>query len=108
VGYTKQISSIRFVGNTNVTVSVSGDHIVRMHNSDNGGQVRIFANTGTDFLYAVDVTPNSSFVVTGGYDAVLRIWNGTQNNSQPLYQIEPPPLPKENDPSAVVPDTDER
>lgn len=89
-GFNKQVSAVRFVGATNITVSCSADRIVRMHNSDNGGVVASFAGSGSDFLYSVDVTPNRQIVVAGGFDSVLRIWNGTRNNSQPLIAIEPP------------------
>ena len=88
--FKKQVSSIRFIGESNVFATCSADRILRMHNSDNAGVVRNFIGTGDDFLYSVDVTPNSSILVTGGYDSVLRIWNGTAANSQPIQSIEPP------------------
>ena len=65
-----------------------------MHRTDNGQNFRNFGG-GTDFMYSVDVTPDSNVVVAGGYDSVLRIWNGA--NAQVLQTIEPP---KEPEPTA--------
>ncbi len=95
--FRKQVSSVQFVGDTNIIATCSADRILRMHNADNGGVVRNFNGTGEDFLYSVDVTPNSTVLVAGGYDSVLRIWRGTAANSQPIQAIEPPKDPAEEE-----------
>ncbi|MDP7205657.1 MAG: hypothetical protein QGH11_08820, partial [Pirellulaceae bacterium] len=91
-GYNKQVSAVRFVGQTSTTVACSGDNIVRMNNSDNGGTIRNFGGAA-DYMYAVDGSPNGQVVVAAGYDGVLRIWNGT--NAQSLQVIEAPAAEEE-------------
>jgi len=89
-GFDRQVFSLRFIGQSQNVVSCSGAGRVRMHRTDNGQNFRNFAGTGGDYVYGVDVTPDGRIVVAGGYDSVLRIWNGQQNNSQPLQALEPP------------------
>jgi WD40 repeat protein len=88
-GYTKQVTALRFIGQSQFLVSSSGDRIVRMHNSDNGGVQRNFGGCA-DYMYCVDVTPNpnAGFLVAGGHDGLLRIWNVA--NAQVLHTIGPP------------------
>ncbi len=40
-------------------------------------------------MYCVDATPDSRYVISGGFDSVLRIWNGT--NGQVLHELSPQP-----------------
>jgi WD40 repeat protein len=85
-GFEKQVTDVRFIGDTNNTISSSGDKSVRRHRTDNGQNVRTFAG-GTDFMYCVDTTPDSRYVIAGGFDSVLRIWNGT--NGTVLHELAP-------------------
>ncbi len=101
-GYNRQASAVKFVGGTNITISCSADRNLRLHNSDNGGVVSSFSGTGADFLYSVDATPDRQFIVAGGFDGVLRIWNGNAPNSQPLKQMAPPQDSELADPDAVA------
>ncbi|MFP6669567.1 MAG: WD40 repeat domain-containing protein, partial [Pirellulales bacterium] len=89
-GFKKQVFAVKFIGQKNVTVACAGDRTLRMHNSDNGSVVRSFSGGGSDYLYSLDITPNGEILVAGSHDGILRIWNGTQNNSQPLKTIKPP------------------
>lgn len=90
-GFEKQVTDIRFIGDSINTVSSCGDKLVRMHRTDNAQNFRTFTG-GTDFMYCVDATPDSRFVVGGGFDSVLRIWNGT--NATVLHELSPqPPTP---------------
>ena len=63
---------------------------------DNGGNTRNFAG-GTDFLYAVGVSPDGAVVAAGGEEGVVRLYNG--NNGQLIKTLLPPgvelPKPKE-------------
>jgi WD40 repeat protein len=93
-GFAKQAFAVKYVGQQNVTIACSGSRLLRMHNPENGGVVRTFAGAGSDYLYSLDITPDSAILVSGGHDSILRIWNGTQNNSQPLKTIEAPPIEK--------------
>ncbi len=86
LGFEKQVTDVRFIGDTNNTISSSGDKSVRRHRTDNGQNVRTFAG-GTDFMYCVDSTPDSRYVIAGGFDSVLRIWNGA--NGTVLHELAP-------------------
>ena len=71
-------------------IACSGDKIVRINNSENGGTIRNFAGA-VDYLYAVDGSPNGQVIVAAGHAGVLRIWNGT--NAQSLQVIDAPQPP---------------
>ncbi|TXT16885.1 MAG: cytochrome C [Planctomycetota bacterium] len=86
-GYSKQVTSIRFLGVTENVISCGGDKTVRYHNAANGSQPRAFAG-GTDFMYCAAVSRDEQIVVAAGEDGVLRVWNGT--NAQPIRQFDPP------------------
>ena len=85
-GFDKQVTDIRFIGDSINTVSSSGDRTVRLHRTDNGQNFRTFAG-GTDFMYCVAATPDSRFVIAGGFDSVLRVWNGA--NGTVLHELSP-------------------
>jgi hypothetical protein len=91
-GYLKQLTAVRYVGQSQFIVSASGDGLVRMHNADNGGVQRNYAGP-TDYMYAIDVTPNpdNGVIVAGGHDGKLRIWNTA--NSQLLHELAVPSEP---------------
>ena len=96
-GFTKQVTSVRFIGESGNTVACAGDANVRMHTAENGANFRNFAGS-VDFMYGVDVTPDSRIVAAGGYDGVLRLWNGT--NAQVLKAIAAPVEPEEAEKTA--------
>ena len=85
-GFEKQVTDIRFIGDSINTVSSSGDKTVRLHQTENGQNFRTFAG-GTDFMYCVDATPDGQYVIAGGFDSVLRIWNGI--NGTVLHELSP-------------------
>jgi WD40 repeat protein len=86
-GYGKQVTSIQYIGVGGNIVSCSGDKHVRFHKTGNGKQFRNFAG-GRDFMYAAAASRDESFVVAGGEDGVLRIWNG--KTAQSLGTFGPP------------------
>ncbi len=90
-GFNKQVSAIRFIGETQFAVVVTGEAQVRKYNMDNGG-VQTNYSGPTDFMFAVDATgdPNNGVVVAGGYDGQLRIWRA---NGPVIQTIGPPELP---------------
>ena len=45
-------------------------------------------------MYCVAATPDSRFVIAGGFDSVLRIWNGT--NGTVLHELSPERPPGES------------
>jgi WD40 repeat protein len=75
-GHGKQVTSLHFIGKTPQFVTCSGDQTVRFWNADNGGNTRNFSGS-TDFLYAVDVSPDGAVVAAGGQEGIVRLYNGT-------------------------------
>ena len=60
---------------------------VNIKRTDNGGNIRAFGGS-SDFMYSATATPDGKIVVGGGYDSVLRIWNGA--NGQVIQTLEAP------------------
>ena len=87
MGHGKQVTRLVFVGASSRIVTCSGDASVRMWNVDSGGTERQFAG-GTDFLYAVGVSPDGAIVAAGGEEGIVRLYNG--NNAQLIKQLLPP------------------
>ncbi len=85
--YTKQVTSLDFIGVSDNTISCGGDKSVRLITAANGNN---FRNLGgmTDFVYAVVASDDLSIVAAGGEDGVIRVWDG--NNGKELMKFEPP------------------
>jgi WD40 repeat protein len=73
--HAKQVTRLLFIGKKPEFVTCSGDQSVKMWNVDNGGNVRNFGG-GTDFLYALGVSPDGAVLAAGGEDGVVRLYNG--------------------------------
>ncbi|MBI1842559.1 MAG: hypothetical protein HYR88_17105 [Verrucomicrobia bacterium] len=73
-GAEKEVTSICYVDATNEALVTSGDSQVRLV-ADDGKTVRSFGGA-TDFVQSAAVTRDGKWVVGGGQDSVLRIWNG--------------------------------
>ncbi len=86
-GHTRQVTRMLFVGKTNQIVTCSGDQTVRMINVDNGQPVRTFP-VGTDYLYAVGVSPDGALVASGGEEGVVRLYDGAKGTL--LKTLQPP------------------
>jgi len=95
--YSKQVTAIHFIGISDNTVSGSGDKSVKFHRANDGGNYRTFGGA-TDYVYSVAATRDEAFVIAGGEDGVLRVWNGT--NGQSLYNFDPPQPPPQQQASA--------
>jgi WD40 repeat protein len=73
-GWTKEVTSLQFIGATNQIVTSAGDNRVRVV-TDDGGEVRSIANL-PDYMQASASTSNGGFLIAGGEDSVLRVWDG--------------------------------
>ena len=75
IGWTKEVTSLQFIGATNKIVTSAGDNLIRIVNDD-GAQIRSIAKL-PDFMQAAASTPDGVTVIGGGEDSFLRIWDGT-------------------------------
>jgi WD40 repeat protein len=73
--YKGEITSISFIGDTEHLIASSGDHTVRMHRTSSTRDVRCYKD-GAFFMHAAVATSDGRFIVGGGRDGVLHIWNG--------------------------------
>ena len=85
-GFGKEVTSISFIGNTDQTLASSGDEQVRTV-SDTGEKIRSF-DGGTNFMNSASITPDGRIVIAGGFDSILRVWNGT--NAELVATFAPP------------------
>lgn len=85
--YRKQVTGIQFVGPATTVLSCSGDQTVRAFTTDNGRNVRSFGGA-SGYLYAVAASPDEAWVIAGGEDGILRLWNG--KDGKLLATLEPP------------------
>lgn len=70
-GWEEEITSIAFYSKSNEQfLTTCGDKRLRL---DNG----VFATTD-DFQYAAAVSPDQKFIVSGGAEGVLRVWNASR------------------------------
>ena len=90
-GAGKEVTSISFVGITDQAVATSGDNQVRLL-KENGEKVRSFEGS-TDFMNAVAATPDAKWVVAGGQDGVLRVWDGRDGKVLGSYAATGVPSP---------------
>src|SRR5690606_20479655 len=74
--YSRQATSIRFIGDTNRIVSSNGDTSVKIHVTSDGKNERTFGGA-KDYLYCSTIPPDGSQVIAGGREAVIYIWNAT-------------------------------
>jgi len=82
-GWTKEVTSLQFIGATSQLVTSAGDNRIRIINDD-GGEVRAI-NKLPDFMQAAASTANSSIVIGGGEDSVLRVWDGTNGKELVIF-----------------------
>jgi WD40 repeat protein len=86
--HSKQVTDVDFIGTQDIIVTASGDKTIQTFDANNGRRRRSFGGN-EDFVYAVTSGRDETWVIGGGEDGVLRVWNGT--NNQLLFSFEPPP-----------------
>jgi WD40 repeat protein len=85
-GFDKEVTSVRFVGDTDQFLAAAGDGKLRLLKPD-GGEVRAFAGSA-GFVYATAATRDGTVVIAGGEDGVLRVWECATSK---LVSTFPPP-----------------
>jgi WD40 repeat protein len=70
----KEITAVRFLGESESVVACSGDPRVRQVLSSNGSNQRDLPGAA-DYLYALAASRDGKTVVAGGLDSVLLVWN---------------------------------
>lgn len=82
----KEVTAVRFLGDGEVVVAVSGDPRVRQINSTSGANQRDLPGAA-DYMYAVAASADGKTIVGGGLDSIVRVWN---DQGQELARFEPP------------------
>lgn len=84
-GFGKEVTSIAFVGQTNQILTSCADRQTRLHDSGNGNGLRTFGGAA-DSLYSVGIAEDGPYVISGGQDGKLWIWQ--LDNAQALQQLD--------------------
>ena len=77
-------AGVQFQGATNTLVTSAADNQVRLV-KDDGTEVRAMAKL-PDFIQAAACAPNRSWIVGGGEDSVLRVWDGASGTELAAFQ----------------------
>jgi WD40 repeat protein len=84
-GFDKEVTAVAFVADTDQFVAASGEGKVKLV-KESGSDVRSFAGTGSDFVYAATATPDGKLIVAGGQDGVLRVWNAADGKAVGTFE----------------------
>jgi WD40 repeat protein len=87
LGFNKEVTAARFVGLGGEILTASGEARVRLLKED-GTTARDFGGS-KGFIFSAAITPDGQFVLGGGQDSVLRIWNAASGKN--LFSLDPPP-----------------
>lgn len=83
-GWGKEVTGLQFQGATNTIVTSAADNQVRVV-KDDGTEVRVMAKL-PDFVQAAACAPGRSWIVGGGEDSVLRLWDGASGKELAVFQ----------------------
>ncbi len=99
----KEITSLQFLGSTNQVLTSSGDNQVRIV-TDDAAEVKALQNL-PDFMQAAAGYSPNGFIIAGGEDSFLRIWevpSGKELAAFPPQDPPPSPLNKPSTPDSHV------
>ena len=82
-GWSKEVTSLQFVGATQQIVTSAGDNLIRIVNDD-GTAVRVMDKL-PDFMQSAASTANASVVIGAGEDSLLRVWDGTNGKELAIF-----------------------
>jgi WD40 repeat protein len=77
-GAAREITAFQFLDGPAQALAASGDNQLRLLRED-GNNVRTFGGA-TDYTQTAAITPDGRFIVAGGSDSQLRIWNGEKGD----------------------------
>ena len=81
--YKRAVTSVSFIGDTEHLLTSSGDRSVRMHRTSSSRDVRAF-QTGLSFMHAAAATRDGRWILGGGQDGILYLWNGDIPTQAPV------------------------
>lgn len=85
--FTRHVTAIQYIGETDSVVTACGDKLVRMHNASNGGLERNFGEIQA-WLHCVACTPDRLTVAAGDAHGGVLVWNG--QTGQWIRTLMPP------------------
>ena len=91
-GYEKEVTAVRFVAASGNLLTSSGDNKVRLVALD-GKEVRALPEVA-DFMQSAAASADGKFIVAGGEDSVLRVWNGADGKALAKFALEKKPAEK--------------
>jgi WD40 repeat protein len=84
IGWSKEVTGLQFQGATTTIVASSADNQMRLV-KDDGTEVRKMAKL-PDVIQSTACAPGRSWIVGGGEDSVLRLWDGTTGTELASFQ----------------------
>lgn len=69
-GFDKEVSSVSYVGGTENLLTASGDETLKLANAP-------LPSAGKTFLHTADVSDDGKWIIAGGQDSVLRLWDAS-------------------------------
>ena len=84
IGWNKEVTGLQFQGPTSTIVTSAADNQVRIV-KDDGTEVRAMAKL-PDFVQAAACSPQRPWIVGGGQDSVLRVWDGSSGTELAAFQ----------------------
>jgi len=84
--FSKEVTNLSFVGETDNVIASSGDAKVKLINAANGSNVRDFPGSA-DYMYSSAASADGKTIIAGGADSTLRVWS---DNGQVFATFEAP------------------
>lgn len=92
--HAKQVTRLLFIGKTTNFVTCGGDALVKVFTTA-GGTQRTYSG-GSDFVYAISISPDGAVLAAGGEDGVVRVYNGNTAGGTPRSLLPPGADTKKN------------
>ena len=83
-GWNKEVTALQFQGATNTIVTSAADNQIRIV-KDDGTEVRVISKL-PDVIQAAVCAPRRTWILGGGEDSVLRLWDGADGSELAAFQ----------------------